>query len=74
LNVTPDDVQDRLAGFVEVSLSLVPAEQLTPLNEASCDVVVICCRMLLYCVTRCRARLGREITTGADAVEKASAL
>src|SRR5258708_39073861 len=37
---------------LKVSLRLSPFSRLMPLNEASCDVVVICWMMLLYWLTK----------------------
>ena len=45
------------------------------MNDASCDVVVICSRMLLYWFTRLlRTACAEASTTGAEAVEKVIAL
>ena len=57
------------------SLSWSPLSRLTPLNEESSEVVLICCRMLLYWLTRLpRDVCATESATGAEAVENVSAL
>ncbi len=75
LKVTPVMLNVDLPVSLNVSLSWSPASRLTPLNDASCAVVVIWARMLLYWLTRLlRTACAEASTTGADAVENASAL
>src|SRR6188768_1397411 len=75
LKLTPVMFNVDLPVSLNVSLSWSPPSRLTPLNEASWDVVVICDRMLLYCDTRlARTVCAAVSTTGAEAVEKAIAL
>src|SRR5580698_10924161 len=73
LKVTPEIFRVDLPVSSNTSLSWSPFKRLTPLNEESCEVVSICCRMLLYWVTRL-ARVAWALTsaTGAEAVEKVS--
>src|SRR5580704_16159891 len=75
LKVTPAMLRVDLPVSLNTSLSWSPFKRLTPLNEESCEVVLICCRMLLYWVTRpARVACAAESATGAEAVAKASAL
>ena len=75
MKLTPVMLRVDLPVSLKVSFSVSPFSRLTPLNEASCAVVVICARMLLYWVTRlARTACAVASATGADAVEKVSAL
>src|SRR4029079_14902450 len=54
---------------LNTSFSESPFSRLTPLNEESCEVVVICDRMLLYCETRpARVAWALGSAIGAEAV------
>src|SRR5437016_4447367 len=66
--VTPTMFRVDLPVSLKVSLRLSPFSRLMPLNEASCDVVVICWMTLLYWPTRL-ARMVCEAAsaTGAEA-------
>src|SRR4249919_3787388 len=59
LKVTPLTFKVDLPVSLKVSLRSSPFSKLMPLNEASCDVVVICVMMSLYCFTR-PARMACE--------------
>src|ERR1700733_2389481 len=52
LNVVPVMFSVEVPVSLNTSFSESPFNRLTPLNEESCAVVVICDRMLLYCATR----------------------
>src|SRR4051812_11442048 len=59
---------------LNTNLSVSPASRLTPLKDASCEVVVICAMTLLYCATRlARAACEVRSATGGAAVVKVSA-
>src|SRR5258708_29823143 len=74
LNVTPVMLSVDLPVSLKVSFSVSPFNRLTPLNEASCAVVVIWARMLLYCDTRPERRACADGSrTGTRPVEKVSA-
>src|SRR4030088_1425428 len=51
----------------KVSLRLSPFSRLMPLNEESCDVVVICVMMLLYWFTRL-VRMACEFASATGAL------
>ena len=58
---------------LKTSFSVSPFSRLTPLKEESCDVVLICARMLLYWLTRlARAACATGSWIGGCAVVKAS--
>src|SRR5713101_9892379 len=63
LKVTPLMVRVDLPVSLKVSLRSSPFSRLMPLNEASCDVVVICWMTLLYWLTR----LARMVCEAASA-------
>src|SRR6202035_3180977 len=66
LKVVPVMLRVDLPVSLNTSLRESPFSRLTPLNEASCAVVVICDRMLLYCVTKpARVACAAGSTTGA---------
>src|ERR1700730_5415169 len=68
LKVAPVMFRVDLPVSLNTSLRESPFSRLTPLNEASCAVVVICDRMLLYCVTKpARMACAAGSTTGAVA-------
>src|SRR5205823_1397448 len=52
LKVTPLIVEVDLPVSSNTSFSVSPLSRLTPLNDASCAVVVICVMIWLYCATR----------------------
>ena len=52
LNVMPVMLSVEVPVSLNTSFSVSPFNRLTPLNEESCAVVLICCSMLLYCATR----------------------
>src|SRR5258708_33112325 len=52
LKVVPVMLSVDLPVSLNTSFSESPFNRLTPLNEESCAVVVICDRLLLYCETR----------------------
>ncbi len=75
LKVTPVMLNVDFPVSLKVSFRVSPFNRLTPLNEASCAVVVIWARMLLYCVTRLlRIDCAWGSATGTDAVENVTAL
>ena len=75
LKVTPVMFRVDLPVSLNTSLSWSPFSRLTPLNEESCEVVLICARTLLYWVTRlARVAWALASATGAEAVEKVSEL
>src|SRR5262245_5196096 len=51
LKLTPVMLRVDLPVSLNTSFSVSPESRLTPLNEASCEVVVICWMMLLYWLT-----------------------
>src|SRR6266403_5176773 len=63
LKVTPLTVRVDLPVSLKVSLRSSPFSRLIPLNEASCEVVVICVMTLLYWLTR----LARMVCEAASA-------
>src|SRR6266576_292958 len=67
--VTPWMVRVDLPVSLKVSLRSSPFSRLMPLNEASCDVVVICWMTLLYWLTR----LARMVCEAASATGAAAA-
>src|SRR3954454_11212957 len=67
LKVTPVMLSVDLPVSSKVSFRSSPLSRLMPLNEASCEVVVICEMMLLYWLTRF-ARLVCEFASGDGAV------
>src|SRR5260221_1836250 len=69
LKVTPRMFRVDLPVSLKVSLRLSPFSRLMPLNEASCDVVVICWMTLLYWLTR----LARMVCEAASATGAATA-
>src|SRR5215510_9063353 len=74
VKVTPVMLSVEVLFSLKTSLSVSPFKRLTPLNEASCAVVVIWLRMLLNCDTR-PARVDEEVAsaTGPAAVVKVRA-
>src|SRR5262245_48241992 len=60
LKVTPWMLSVDRPVSLNTSLSVSPFNRLTPLNEASCAVVLICASTLLYCDTRL-ARVACEL-------------
>src|SRR5580692_876477 len=74
LKVTPVMFRVDLPVSLNTSLRVSPFNRLTPLNEESCEVVLICCSTLLYCATRL-ARVACEVgsATGAAAAALAKA-
>src|SRR3954451_4046128 len=63
LKVTPVTFSVDLPVSLKVSLRLSPFNRLMPLKDESCDVVVICVMMSLYCLTR----LARMVCEAASA-------
>ena len=62
LKVTPVMFSVDLPVSLNVRFSVSPFSRLMPLKDESCDVVLICCRTLLYCATRLvRVRLRVRI-------------
>src|SRR3954451_11805006 len=71
LKVTPWMLIDDLPVSLKVSFSVSPLSRLTPLNEASWEVVEIWSRMLLYWATRlARVVCATGSTTGAAGTVK----
>src|SRR6202022_4640849 len=75
LKVTPVMESVDLPVSLNVSFSVSPFNRLMPLNDESCEVVLICASTLLYCATRL-ARVACEFgsATAAAAVRPLNAL
>src|SRR5262249_7409272 len=73
LKATPVMLRTDLPVSLNTSLSWSPLSRLTPLNDESWAVVVICCRMLLYWLTSpARTACAPASATGAEAAVKLS--